>query len=438
MIMGVCCAAWSAVGASADAKVHVTQTGGTVTITMGPERTGLGVQSVGDGTSVWVSARDRDDDTKRSSAMLEVRGCTQPPELFGTALCEGVTSVDIAGGPDDDELWLDDLRVPATVRGGEGNDEILAGRAADVVDGGPGNDLLTTRDGVTDVVTCGSGSDAAKTDVALELGEGCEGVQPQILGQLSYHGNLQVGATATLSDVTALGTPGPVLTYGWRVCNYYSGCKLLSIGKSHTFTVADISAGSQYRSGIDGYAEAENAFGKESVSARWDGQAVPYAAPDWGGAGTGGATQTTVGPASADPSNADHGLLVDPAGVARGLLRGAPVPIPGLTNRSLAAYRRAAGFRLSSRAGAAVALVCSSGLCQVTLHPELRVARQRPVRLAVQRFRVRAGDGVLVRVRLTAALRHRLRRARRGTLRFAGTLRVAGVNSQLRADIPVA
>ena len=63
-----------------------------------------------------------------------------------------------------------------TLDGGAGNDTIDGGTGNDLLSGGPGDDAIRARDGYADVVTCGSGTDAAQVDTLDNVSSDCESV----------------------------------------------------------------------------------------------------------------------------------------------------------------------------------------------------------------------------------------------------------------------
>lgn len=62
---------------------------------------------------------------------------------------------------------------PTELRGLGGDDRLAGGSAADVLDAGPGADLVSSLDGVRDEVRCGSGPDAVVAD-AIDVLRNCE------------------------------------------------------------------------------------------------------------------------------------------------------------------------------------------------------------------------------------------------------------------------
>ncbi len=98
-----------------------------------------------------------------SATPLEVGGsvCTHPGKHLEDLLCEAslIAGFEINTGAGDDTVTLGRLvPVPATIRGGEGNDVLTGGAAADKLIGGPGNDELFGRGG-DDLLIGGPGTD---------------------------------------------------------------------------------------------------------------------------------------------------------------------------------------------------------------------------------------------------------------------------------------
>jgi hypothetical protein len=67
---------------------------------------------------------------------------------------DGDAGVDILDGSDGNDV----------LRGGLGGDSLTGGRGRDDLNGGPGGDTLRARDGVVDVVDCGTGNDTIDVD----------------------------------------------------------------------------------------------------------------------------------------------------------------------------------------------------------------------------------------------------------------------------------
>ncbi|HVV91760.1 MAG TPA: hypothetical protein VHB53_14800, partial [Solirubrobacterales bacterium] len=82
-----------------------------------------------------------------SATPLEVGGtvCRHPEKRFEVLLCEAsaIAGFEINTGAGDDVVTLSsNVPVPATIRGGEGNDVLTGGAGNDKLIGGPGNDEL--------------------------------------------------------------------------------------------------------------------------------------------------------------------------------------------------------------------------------------------------------------------------------------------------------
>ncbi len=98
-----------------------------------------------------------------SATPLEVGGtvCTHPEKLTTKLLCEAapIAGFEINTGAGNDTVTLGRaVPVPATIRGGEGDDVLTGGAGADKLIGGPGNDTLIGRGG-NDLLVGGPGED---------------------------------------------------------------------------------------------------------------------------------------------------------------------------------------------------------------------------------------------------------------------------------------
>jgi Ca2+-binding RTX toxin-like protein len=98
-----------------------------------------------------------------SATPLEVGGtvCTHPEKVTTKLLCEAapIAGFEINTGAGDDVVTLGrTVPVPATIRGGEGDDVLTGGAGADKLIGGPGDDELVGRGG-NDLLIGGSGND---------------------------------------------------------------------------------------------------------------------------------------------------------------------------------------------------------------------------------------------------------------------------------------
>jgi Ca2+-binding RTX toxin-like protein len=71
--------------------------------------------------------------------------------------------VNLNGG--DDSLSTEaGVHAPMTIRGGAGNDVLVAGSGHDMISGDEGDDQITSNDGVVDMVDGGAGNDTALVD----------------------------------------------------------------------------------------------------------------------------------------------------------------------------------------------------------------------------------------------------------------------------------
>jgi len=98
-----------------------------------------------------------------SATPLEVGGnvCAHPEGKSEELLCEAapIAGFEINTGAGNDTVILGKtVPVPATIRGGEGNDVLVGGAGADKLIGGPGNDELYGRGG-NDLLIGGPGED---------------------------------------------------------------------------------------------------------------------------------------------------------------------------------------------------------------------------------------------------------------------------------------
>lgn len=128
---------------------------------------------------VVVSLEDLDDQATMSvSIPTQVRGGNGQDTIRGGSApdtIDGEAGNDTAmGGVGDDTLNGGD--GDDTLNGDDGNDVLFGAAGADVLDGGSGNDDLRARDGATDRVTCGDGSDTVSADESDAVDASCETV----------------------------------------------------------------------------------------------------------------------------------------------------------------------------------------------------------------------------------------------------------------------
>jgi Ca2+-binding RTX toxin-like protein len=132
--------------AAAEASVNVVLAG-----SPGDDR--ITIELSADGTAYEIA----------SATPLEVGGnvCTHPEKRMEALTCEAtaIAGFEVNTGAGNDTVTLGrTVPVPATIRGGEGDDVLTGGAGADKLIGGPGNDELNGRGG-NDVLIGGSGED---------------------------------------------------------------------------------------------------------------------------------------------------------------------------------------------------------------------------------------------------------------------------------------
>lgn len=97
-----------------------------------------------------------------SKAVLEApeNVCAHPPGAPTQLACEAtrVAGFEVNAGDGDDDIVLHQVPVPATLRGGAGDDRLLGSTKADKLIGGSGDDALIGRGG-DDAMFGGPGSD---------------------------------------------------------------------------------------------------------------------------------------------------------------------------------------------------------------------------------------------------------------------------------------
>ena len=99
----------------------------------------------------------------QSRVVLEAGGdvCTHPEGRETELLCEApaIAGFEVnAGGGNDKVILASDIPIPATLRGGPGNDVLIGGSVSDKILGGSGDDTLSGRRG-DDWIFGGPGDD---------------------------------------------------------------------------------------------------------------------------------------------------------------------------------------------------------------------------------------------------------------------------------------
>ncbi|MGN6217394.1 MAG: hypothetical protein ACTHN7_10650 [Solirubrobacterales bacterium] len=99
----------------------------------------------------------------QSRAVLEAGGdlCSHPEGRQTELLCAApaIAGFEVnAGGGNDKVILASDIPIPATLRGGPGDDKLVGGGVADKIVGGSGNDMLSGRRG-DDWLLGGPGND---------------------------------------------------------------------------------------------------------------------------------------------------------------------------------------------------------------------------------------------------------------------------------------
>jgi hypothetical protein len=163
--LAIALAAAVALGAASPAAASETVyvASGVMTYASAPGQTDAIV--VSDGGTAWV-VRDDVSPSGQVGSGCSVSGMTATcPKAWVTsaslATLDGNDSVTLAGAP------------PSVVHGGDGDDAIVGGPAADRLHGDAGNDRIDARDGHADVVDCGAGDDRAQLD-AIDTAVDCE------------------------------------------------------------------------------------------------------------------------------------------------------------------------------------------------------------------------------------------------------------------------
>jgi Ca2+-binding RTX toxin-like protein len=111
-------------------------------------------------------------------------GCVQESPHTVTCPASGIRSLWVAAGDGDDQI-INNTATRSHLSGGDGDDRLLGGFAADTIRGGRGEDVqlgragddtILTRGTFADRVSCGGGSDAVAADRLDTVEPNCEDI----------------------------------------------------------------------------------------------------------------------------------------------------------------------------------------------------------------------------------------------------------------------
>jgi hypothetical protein len=158
--------------------------------------------------------------TDSGASLVAASGCTlDDDDDRVTCPTAGVTALSIDTGSLDDRVtnWT---FTPATITGGEGNDNLTGGGGADTLWGGPGADTIWSRDFAADTINCGPDVDTVSSDSRDTVGTECETVNGTTTGGGEGGGDSggetggETGGTVEIDDPTLpqlVPPPGPVV-----------------------------------------------------------------------------------------------------------------------------------------------------------------------------------------------------------------------------------
>lgn len=309
-----------------------------------------------------------------------------------------------------------------TISAGDGDDTIHGFRPeafenpvfynTDVIDAGPGNDTVFSRDAIAEDVDCGPGADRVQSDTKQERVVSCEVVAAQVFGELRFVGTPQVGQQLTMAGVEVLGTPTPTATFTWRRCRATapSSCSVIRADPALLLTEPDAASGVVLR----GTARYSNGFGADEAEAGPMGSILP--APPVSLPPAPPAEQPLPPPPPAPPAGAGPVVPFDGRAAAARAMGAAAAPIAGWRSTAISAVRPRRAVPLSRRGDRrVVAFACAVERCEIRLRPRLRVGR-RTITLSPVRVRMVAGEARYVTVWLTSSARRAVLRARTARL----------------------
>jgi Ca2+-binding RTX toxin-like protein len=162
--------------ANTAAVAHAGERSLTVVFAGGAENDTIAISISADGRSYVID----------SAAPLEVGGsvCVHPAGNPAELICEAapIAGFEVNSGAGDDTVSLShDVPIPATLRGGAGNDKLVGGAVADKLIGGTGDDTLIGRAG-DDWLYGGPGDDKLLGGSGNDLLRGGSGLNTMLGG----------------------------------------------------------------------------------------------------------------------------------------------------------------------------------------------------------------------------------------------------------------
>ena len=319
--------------------------------------------------------------------------------------------------------------------GEDGDDDLQSDASSDLLDGGPGNDMLSPDDdeaGPGDRVAGGPGTDTLQTGnptgAAGPIGVSFDGVANDgYPGEADdYAADLEdLSATATSVPIHFAGTDGPnVVQLRSEAADTVRGLGGDDrIDGANGNDVLDGGAGDDtiYGGGNDDTITGGPGLDSLSGEGSASGLFISVAGNDTIDARDGVREQLNCGP-GADTAIVDPLDVVpqDPGSLCEAVERGAPAARLGIRSASLRLRRGRIAVRLACPAGGAA---CRGKLGVRTKGRVRTGAGRRRVTVAAGRYRVAAGRSAKVRLRPTAAGRALLRRVARVRVRVAATPR---------------
>lgn len=114
----------------------------------------------------WIIGEGGDDIIDGGNGFDYLRGMSGDDVINGGAGIDtirgGAGNDVLRGGDDADVIWGG--AGNDVIHGGGGDDTLIGGKGTDTIHGGSGDDLIRVRDGDSDLVQCGAGTDVARVD----------------------------------------------------------------------------------------------------------------------------------------------------------------------------------------------------------------------------------------------------------------------------------